>query len=94
MKALAIKLALKNDEICKKHVTTCNDFHTTNDVKRMRKQFSRRRSVDRGKRDENTMKNQDQNIAETSTSTHDVLTMNNVRKGYISPVKTKTMPKR
>ena len=36
----------KNDELCRKtHETTCNDFHTTKDVKKMRKQFSRRRSV-------------------------------------------------
>ena len=35
------------------------------------------------------MRNQDQSIAETSTLTHDVLTMNNVRKGYTSTVKTK-----
>ena len=30
----------------KPHVTTCTDSHITNDVKKMRKQFSRRRSAD------------------------------------------------
>ena len=39
----------------------------------MRKQFSRRRSADRGKRDENTMKNQNRSITEISTHTRDVL---------------------
>ena len=57
----------------KPHVTTCNNSHTTNDVKKMRKQFSRRRSADRGKRDENTMRNQNRSITEISTHTRDVL---------------------
>ena len=39
----------------------------------MRKQFSRRRSADRGKRDENTMRNQNRSITEISTHTRDAL---------------------
>ena len=42
----------------KPHVTTCNNSHTTNDVKKMKNHFSRRRSADRGKRDEKEMTNQ------------------------------------
>ena len=36
----------KTMNFAEKHETTCNDFHTTKDVRKMRKQFSRRRSVD------------------------------------------------
>ena len=57
----------------KPHVTTCNNSHTTNDVKKMKNHFSRRRSADRGKRDENTMRNQNRSITEISTHTRDAL---------------------
>ena len=42
----------------------------------MRKQFSRRRSVDRGKRDEKEMRNQKSNADELPTLPRDVITMN------------------
>ena len=42
----------------------------------MRKQFSRRRSVDRGKHDEKEMRNQKSNADELPTLPRDVITMN------------------
>ena len=46
----------------------------------MRKQFSRRRPVDRGKHDENGMRNQKQIADELPSLTRDVITMNTVTK--------------
>ena len=39
----------------------------------MKNHFSRRRSADRGKRDENTMRNQNRSITEIFSHTRDVL---------------------
>ena len=45
-----------------KHVITRTESHITNDVKTMRKQFSRSCSADRGKHDENEMKHQNKTL--------------------------------
>ena len=60
----------------KPHETTCSDSHIINDVKKMRKQFSQRRSADWGKRDEGEMKNPNETLFKITTLTRDVITMN------------------
>ena len=45
----------------------------------MKNHFSRRRSADRRKRDENTMKNQRSNADELLTLPRDVITMNTIK---------------
>ena len=45
----------------------------------MKNHFSRRRSADRRKRDENTMRNQNRSITERSTLTRDNLVMNKIK---------------
>ena len=45
----------------------------------MKNQVPRRRSVDRGKRDENEMRNQKSNADELLTLPRDVITMNTIK---------------
>ena len=61
----------------KPHVTTCNNSHTTNDVKKMKNHFSRRRSADRGKRDEKEISN---NVLNFSTLSRDIIRMKTTTK--------------